>query len=442
MFFCKWNPFLLFAYYGISFDFLGGADMGRYRIEGGYPLKGTLTIRGSKNGILPVLAAVMLTEGETILHQCPFIADVFLTMEVLEQLGCRVKWQGRTVTIDSQNCISTAIDSKSVQKMRSSILFMGVLLGRCREAKIGYPGGCEIGMRPIDLHLKAFRKMGVKIKEEKGLLCCDGSRIVGKKINLDFPSVGATENCMLLAAKAKGHTTIYNAACEPEIVELQTFLNKCGAKVKGAGTDCIHIEGVKKLHGTEYSIAPDRIEAGTFLCGAAITKGEIQLKNVCPNAMRQVLLRLGEAGCVIKEGKEEIYLKAPEKILPVSKIHTGPYPGFPTDMQPQFMTVLTLAGGTSIISETVFEARFKHIGELCRMGADIAVEGQTAIIKGVKKLHGAYVSGKDLRGGAALILAGLAAEGETVVENACYVQRGYEQIEKSLFSLGAKIFLE
>ncbi len=367
--------------------------------------------------------------------------DCRCTLEVLEQLGCKIKKEGRSIIIDTKGCKNADIN-ETVQKMRSSILFMGALLGRFQQAKIGYPGGCEIGMRPIDLHLKAFRNMGVVIEEEKGLLCCDGTKCIGKKINLDFPSVGATENCMLLAVKAKGITKIYNAACEPEIVELQTFLNQCGAKIRGAGTDCIIIEGVKVLYGTEYTVSSDRIEAGTFLCGAAITKGELELKNICPDTMRQVLLRLGEAGCLIKEQKNSIYIKAPQKIKPVSRIHTGPYPDFPTDMQPQFMSILTLAEGTSIISETVFEARFKHISELCRMGADITVEGQTAVIKGVKSLKGAYVSGKDLRCGAALILAGLAAEGETVVENACYVQRGYEQIEKVLTSLGAKISLE
>ena len=416
--------------------------MGKYKIEGGHALKGIVTVRGSKNGILPILAGVMLTEGETILHNCPCISDVHFTLEMLKQLGCNVKKEYRTIIINTSDCKNKDIDSESVQKMRSSILFKGALLGKFCKANIGYPGGCEIGMRPIDLHLKAFREMGIEIEEQKGILCCDGKKCIGTKINLDFPSVGATENCILLAAKSKGYTTIYNAACEPEIVELQTFLNQCGANIKGAGTDCIVIEGVKSLHGTEYTVSSDRIEAGTFLCGAAITKGEIELKNLSADTMRQVLLRLGEAGCVIKEQKNSIYLKAPKKIKPVSRIHTGPYPDFPTDMQPQFMSILTLAEGTSIISETVFEARFKHISELCRMGADITVEGQTAVIKGVKGLKGAYVSGKDLRCGAALILAGLAAEGETVVENACYVQRGYEQIEKVLTSLGAVISLE
>ncbi|MCI9354257.1 MAG: UDP-N-acetylglucosamine 1-carboxyvinyltransferase [Firmicutes bacterium] len=416
--------------------------MGKYKIEGGHPLKGIVTVRGSKNGILPILAGIMLTEGETILHNCPCISDVHFTLEMLKQLGCTIKKEDRTIIINTKDCKNKDIDSKSVQKMRSSILFMGALLGRFCNANIGYPGGCEIGMRPIDLHLKAFREMGITIEEQKGILCCDGKKCIGTKINLDFPSVGATENCILLAAKSKGYTTIYNAACEPEIVELQTFLNQCGANIKGAGTDCIVIEGVKSLYGTEYTVSSDRIEAGTFLCGAAITKGEIELKNICADTMRQVLLRLGEAGCMIKEQKNSIYLKAPKKIKPVYRIHTGPYPDFPTDMQPQFMSILTLAEGTSIISETVFEARFKHISELCRMGADITVEGQTAVIKGVKSLKGAYVSGKDLRCGAALILAGLAAEGETVVENACYVQRGYEQIEKVLTSLGAVISLE
>lgn len=416
--------------------------MGSYRIEGGHPICGEIEVRGSKNGVLPILAATVLTGAVTVLHNCPFISDFFLTLEILKSLGCLVERKGRTVVIDSCCVSKNEVETDVVKKMRSSIIFMGALTGRFHETKLGYPGGCEIGVRPIDLHLKAFRKMGVAIEDDKECFVCRADKVVGKKINLDFPSVGATENIMLLATLAKGRTTIYNAACEPEIVELQTFLNRCGAKVSGAGTYCVTVEGVDKLHGTEYTVFPDRIEAGTYLCAAAITSGEITLKSAAPSSMRQVLLRLGEVGCEIRESANEIYMKAPKALHPVERIHTGPYPGFPTDMQPQFMSVLTLAKGTSIISETVFEARFKHIEDLCRMGADIAMEGQLAVIKGVDKLTGGYVFGKDLRGGAALILAGLAAAGETVVGNSGYVERGYERIDKALCSLGAKIQLE
>lgn len=416
--------------------------MGSYRIEGGHPVQGELQVSGSKNGVLPILAATVLIGGETILHNCPLISDFFLTLQLLKSLGCKVEQKGKSVIIDSSGITKNCVEDGIVKKMRSSIIFMGALTGRFHETKIGYPGGCEIGVRPIDLHLKAFRKMGVSIRDEKGFITCQADKLVGRKINLDFPSVGATENIMLLAVLAKGRTMIYNAACEPELVELERFLNLCGAKIHGTGTDCITIDGVEKLHGIEYDIFPDRIEAGTYLCAAAITGGEILLKRACPEAMRQILLRLTETGCEIREAKNEIYLKAPKELLPVDRIHTCPYPGFPTDMQPQMMSVLTLARGTSIISETVFEARFKHIEDLCRMGADIALESQTAVIKGVKRLHGCYVSGKDLRGGAALILAGLSAEGETIVGNSCFVERGYEKIEENLSRLGAKIRLE
>lgn len=416
--------------------------MGSYKITGGYPICGETDVRGSKNSVLPILAATVLTGGETTLHNCPLISDFFLTLEILRSLGCIIKREGRTVTIDSSSVSDSSIENDVVQKMRSSIIFMGALVGRFREAKVGYPGGCEIGVRPIDLHLKAFREMGVTIQDEKGLFYCKADSIKGVPINLDFPSVGATQNIMLLAVKAKGQTTIYNAACEPEVAELVYFLNQCGAKIFWAGSNTLIIEGTEILHGTEYEIFSDRIEAGTLLCASAITGGEILLKKARPDSMRQVLLRLEETGCRIKESKNEIYMKAPKILRPISKLYTSPYPGFPTDMQPQFMSVLTLAKGTSIISETVFEARFKHIGDLCRMGADITIEGQTAVIKGINTLKGSYVAGKDLRGGAALIIAGLGAEGETIVENSNYVERGYEHIEKILSNLGAKIRLE
>jgi len=416
--------------------------MGRYVIEGGYPVCGEVTIGGSKNAVLPILAASVLNGGKTILHHCPQISDFFFTLDLLVSLGCVVEREGRTVYIDSSIISENKLETDVVKKMRSSIIFMGALLGRFDEVRIGYPGGCEIGIRPIDFHLKAFEKMGIDIQEEKGVLHCVAVKRKGRKINLDFPSVGATENIMLLATKSAGRTVIYNAAREPEIVELQKFLNQCGGKIRGAGTDTIYIDGVKELKGTEFTIFPDRIEAGTYLCAAAMTGGEIILQNVMPETMRQILLRFGEMGCEIQEKKDRIFLKAPMICRSIERIHTCPYPGFPTDMQPQFMSVLTLANGTSMISETVFESRLKHITDLCRMGADITVEGQTAVIKGVQRLKGTCVTARDLRGGAALILAGLAAEGETIVENSFYMERGYENIEEGLAHMGAKIRLE
>lgn len=424
--------------YNIAF---GGMGVGKYVIKGGNVLKGELTVNGSKNAILPILAATILVEGESILHNCPSISDLHVTEEILCDMGCSVKREGKTLVIDSSTAGSEGLDNTMVQKMRSSILFLGSIVGRFKEACIGYPGGCAIGERPIDLHIEAMKKMGVVITEEKGILCCSAKNLEGAKIDFIFPSVGATENIMLLGVKAKGNTIIYNAAREPEIVDLQNFLNSAGAKIKGAGTDTILIEGVEKLHAVEYSVMPDRIEAGTYLCAAAATGGEILLKNIMPDTMRQVLLRLLETGCRIEERKNSLFLKAPKTIQPVKRIYTQPYPGFPTDMQPQFMSLLTLAKGTSIIVETVFESRFKHISDLCRMGADIETESQMAVIKGVKKLHGTHLTGRDLRGGAALVIAGLAAQGETVVYHSHYVERGYESFEKNLTGLGADIRL-
>lgn len=415
--------------------------MGKYIIKGGYALKGEIDANGSKNAILPILAATILNEKESILHNCPHISDLIVTEKILKNIGCSVKRKGKTLIIHSANAQGNLLDNTMVQKMRSSILFLGSILSRFGEAQIGYPGGCAIGERPIDLHIQAMKKMGVEIKEKDGILHCKAKRLKGTKINFVFPSVGATENIMLLAVKAKGQTTIYNAAKEPEIIDLQNYLKKAGAKIRGAGTDTIIIEGVEELNCVEYNIMPDRIEAGTFLCAAAITKGELLLKNVNPDDMRQILLQLLETGCMIKEYKNEIFLKAPNRLHAIHKIYTQPYPGFPTDMQPQFMSLLTLAKGTSIIIETVFESRFKHIVDLCQMGADIDYEGRIAIIKGVSKIKGACLASKDLRGGAALITAGLAAEGETIICRSEYVERGYESIEKSFTKLGAKIEL-
>lgn len=415
--------------------------MGRYIVSGGKPIVGELHINGGKNAILPILAATVLNGGVNIIHNCPKISDIYIAAKILEDIGCSVNWDGTTMIINSADACNYNLKEDFVIQMRSSIVFMGSLLGRFKKACLAYPGGCEIGERPIDLHLKAIKKMGGIIEDESGFIFCKADKLKGTKINLNFPSVGATENIMLAAVMAEGRTIIYNAAREPEIVDLQNFLVKMGGKVYGAGNDTIYIDGVKKLTDVEYTVIPDRIEAGTYLMAAAITGGELFLKDVCPHCMRQVLLRLTETGCLIKEEKTGLYIEAPKKLKPVDIVRTLPYPGFPTDLQPQFMSLLTLAKGTSIIIETVFESRFKHIIELCRMGADIDVEGQTAVIKGVENLRGACVTSRDLRGGAALILAGLHAEGETIICNSNYVERGYEHIEKALSSLGANIKL-
>lgn len=413
--------------------------MGKYFVTGGRALKGEIDIKGGKNVVLPVLAATILNKDISIIENCPDISDVAITIEILRKIGCKVTKDGSTIIVDSKDANKNYVEAETGHKMRSSIIFFGSILGRFKEGKVPYPGGCRIGARPIDLHLKAFRKMGVEVYEENEEINFKAEKIQGTEINLDYPSVGATENIMLAAVLAKGTTTIYNCAREPEIEGLQEFLNSMGAKIKGAGTDIIVIEGVEKLHSAHYKAIPDRIEAGTYMIGAAITGGEIYIKNAKKDIMIQTVMRLCEAGCYVKTDKNGILVKAPKKIKNIGLVKTMPYPGFPTDMQPQMMALLTLARGTSIIIETVFEGRFNHITELNKMGADITFSGNTAIINGVNSLKGANVSATDLRNGAALILAGLAAEGETVVNNSHYVERGYEHIEKCLSSVGGQI---
>lgn len=414
--------------------------MGKYIINGGNKLSGELSINGGKNAILPILAATVLNKGLNIIHNCPKISDTFIAIEILKSIGCDVIFEDRTIIVDSSEIDKTEVSESLVRKMRSSIIFLGGLLGRFKEVKISYPGGCELGARPIDLHLKSLKSLGTVIKEENGYIFCKTDNLKGTKIDLDFPSVGATENIMLASVLADDKTIIFNAAKEPEIIDLQIFLNRMGAKVVGAGTETIVIDGVKKLHSVEHTVMPDRIEAGTYLSAAAINKGEIYIKNVYPRHLYPITSKFTDMGCIIKEEINSIYLKAPSKLKSIPITRTLPHPGFPTDMQPQLMSVLTLSQGTSIIIETVFESRNKHIPELTKMGADIIChDGRTSVIKGVNSIHGSNVYSKDLRGGAALIIAGLAAEGETIVSNSSYVERGYENIEKCLLSLGADI---
>lgn len=413
--------------------------MGKYVIEGGKRLEGELQIDGGKNAILPIIAATILSGKESILHNCPDILDVTTMIEILSKLGCKIKKDNKTLIIDSSNIDKHEVPDELVREMRSSIIVLGAILGRFQKAKISYPGGCPLGARPIDLHLKAFKEMGADIKEEHGFIICKKKLLHGAKIHLDFPSVGATENIMLAAVLAKGTTVINNAAKEPEIEDLQNFLNSMGAKISGGGQGTIIIEGVTALSNVEYTVIPDRIATGTYLVAGAITKGEISLTNVRSEHLYAIISKLREVGCEIFEEKNKIHLIAPNTLKGIDLIRTQPYPGFPTDMQAQFMSLLCVANGTSVILETVFESRYKHANELMRLGANIQLEGRIAVIKGVQKLTGAVVEAKDLRGGAALVLAGLVADGITEVNNIKHIQRGYSNMILDLQSLGAKI---
>ena len=415
--------------------------MRKYIIKGGKKLEGTVKISGSKNSSLPILAATILNVGKTILYNVPNIHDTQMMFEILKQLGGKVEKKNNKVIIDTSKINKYEISEELMRQMRSSVILAGSLLGRYRKATFSYPGGCDIGTRPIDLHLKGFENLGINIVKNYGNITCSCDKIIGAKIDLDFPSVGATENIILASTLGEGITQINNAAMEPEIIDLQNFLNKMGAKIKGAGSNHIVIEGVKKLKDVNYNIMADRIEAGTFLCASAITGGEIRLENANPDHLIPVISKLEDSNCRIKIEKNSIEIKVPKKIKAL-EIKTMPYPGFPTDMQSLFLSTLTVAKGTSIIVENIFENRYKFVPELIRMGAKITVEGKSAIIKGVRKLYGTNVKATDLRGGAALVLAGLNAKGTTSVENIEYVLRGYENFETKLKRLGADIKME
>lgn len=416
--------------------------MEKYIIMGGIPLSGSVKISGAKNAVLPILAASILSPGATVIKDVPRLRDVQVMKEVLEFLGCVIDWSGTTIRIDSSKINSIEISDFLMRKMRASNLVMGPLLTKFGFAKLSFPGGCAIGSRPMDLHLKGLSTMGAIIKEKFGFIeaTAPGGRLRGGEIYLDFPSVGATENLMMAAVLAQGTTVISNAAKEPEIVDLQEFLNNMGAKVEGAGTDIINIKGVKELVSTEHTVIPDRIEAGTFMTAAAITKGNIKIENVKLRHMESIVAKLKDIGIKIIEEAGKVRVIGSEIIKPVD-LKTMPYPGFPTDMQPQIMSLLTVAQGTSIISENIFENRYKHVDELRRMGADIKVEGRIAVVKGMvkKNLSGTFVNASDLRAGAALVLAGLVAEDVTIVDSIYHIDRGYENFEQKLRGLGAKV---
>ena len=413
--------------------------MGRLIIDGGEKISGEICVQGAKNAVLPILAATVMADGVCVIKNCPALRDVDKTDLVLERLGCTVKREGNVVTVDTRGMSDCRICEDLMREMRSSIIFLGAIISRCKKAVVSMPGGCPIGLRPIDLHLKALRELGVDIQEEHGYIKCTAEKLQGGNIHLDFPSVGATENIMLTAVCAEGTTTISNAAREPEIVDLGNFLNSMGARVYGMGGSVITVHGVEKLHGAEYTIMPDRIVAATYLAASAITGGEICLKNVNPQDMGAMLHVLGEMGVKLRCETDRIMQTAPKRLKSVHTIRTMPYPGFPTDIQSPFMSLAAMARGTSVFIENIFENRFQHVDELTRMGADIKVEGRSAVVRGVKELQGANVVARELRGGASLVVAALAANGTTTISGVELIERGYENIEKHLLNCGAKI---
>jgi UDP-N-acetylglucosamine 1-carboxyvinyltransferase len=407
-------------------------------ITGGHRLSGSIKVSGSKNATLPIMAASLLLDGQCTLRGVPRLRDVAVMRELLIYLGAGVVWEKDVMHIDTQGVGYQDVSEELMRRMRASNLVLGPLISRYKYARISYPGGCNIGSRPMNLHLKGMQAMGVGIKEKFGYITAQAEKLTGSDIYLDLPSVGATENLMMAAVLAKGTTAIRNAAREPEIVDLQNFLNCLGAQIKGAGTDTIKITGVDGLNGAEYTVIPDRIEAGTHMVAAAITRGDVLVTNVIPEHLEPVINKLREAGVYVEVKEDRVRVAADKKPLAVD-IKTMPYPGFPTDMQPQFMALLTLADGTSVISESIFENRYKHVMELRRMGADIRLEGHTAVVRGVSGLSGACVEASDLRAGAALVLAAMAGENGTVLDQVEHIDRGYERLENKYNALGARI---
>jgi len=408
-----------------------------FRICGGRPLRGEARIGCAKNAVLPVLAATMLTESGVAIRECPRLVDVMNMLAILETLGCATKWQGRNVYVDAGSACSWDMPEELSKKIRSSIFMLGPLIGRFRRACVTYPGGCDIGLRPIDLHLKGLRALGVRICEEHGRIYCDGAGLRGGDVYLDLPSVGATENVMMAAVLAEGTTHIHNAAREPEIVDLQRFINEMGGNVSGAGTDCITINGVSRLMGAEFLPMPDRIVAGTLMAACAATRGEITLRNAPVESLGAPISKLRDAGCVIETEDGGVHIRADMPLKPFD-ISTQYYPGFPTDLQAQFMALACTIDGAGMIVENLFENRFAHAAQLMRMGADIYVSGRLAVVRG-GKLTAAKVTAGDLRGGAALVIAALAAEGRSVVQGTGMIDRGYEKFEEMLGCLGADI---
>lgn len=408
-------------------------------INGANRLGGEISVHGAKNSVLPILAATLLIKGESVIHNVPNLADVDASIKILEYLGAAVKKEGSTIAVDASSITQNHIPEEMMREMRSSIIFLGSLLSRAKEASLCYPGGCDIGVRPIDLHISSLKKLGAVITENGNCICCNASGFHGAKIILTFPSVGATENIMISSVLAKGKTTIINAAREPEISDLAAFLNSCGAKIFGAGEGTIEIEGVEALHPTAHRIIPDRIVAATYMSIAAINCKELVIKDIKANHLSPVFPVFMDMGCKLYVDSGNLKIVSPKRIKHVKNINTMPYPGFPTDCQAIVMAALTKAKGTTVIKESIFESRYKHISELNRFGADITVNDRIAVVNGVKNLYGANVFCTDLRGGAALVVAGLAAEGITSIGDIYHIDRGYESIEESLKLIGADI---
>ena len=413
--------------------------MSKYIVEGGRRLVGEVNVIGAKNSVLPILAATVINNNTSTIFNTPNLRDVGIMEQILLSIGCKVNRFDNVIFVDSRNISTIKIPEDLVREMRSSIILMGAMLTRCGEVIVSYPGGCEIGPRPIDLHLKALRQLGATIDESHGFLHCKAEKLKGCDIQLDFPSVGATENIMLAAVKAEGTTIIRNAAREPEIVDLQNFLNGMGARIHGAGTSVIRIDGVDSFTSVEHTIIPDRIVAGTYMVASAITGGEIVLKNIEVEHLQSIIAKLKETGCMIYNNCTTLKIIGPKRVNAIETLQTLPYPGFPTDMQAQMTAYLSQCEGTSMVVETIFENRFMHISELKRMGARIKIDGRTAIIEGGVQFMGAQVRATDLRAGAALILAGLCAKDRTEISDIYHVDRGYEAMEKKLTTLGARI---
>ncbi len=409
-----------------------------YLVEGGKSLHGSIPISGAKNSVLPILAATLLTGGRTILHNCPDLRDVRSALEILEHLGCRTRRQGSDILVDSSGASQWDVPHALMREMRSSVIFLGPILARFGKARLSLPGGCEIGQRPIDLHLAALRRLGAEIREEGGDILCRAGDLRGREIILSFPSVGATENAMLTACACAGVTRIINAAREPEIADLQAFLQKAGAEISGGGEGVITVSGGMPRRDVEHTILPDRIETATYLCAAAACGGEVTLTETQPEQVGTVLQCLSEAGCTVRTAGRSITLLAPERLGHIAQVRTMPYPGFPTDAQAPLMAAACTGQGASVFLETIFENRYRHVSELARMGADIRVSGRTALVNGTV-LHGAAVRCTDLRGGAALVIAALAARGESRIEAITHIDRGYERLAEKLTALGGSI---
>ena len=413
--------------------------MDKFIIDGGEKLYGKVRVHSAKNTVLPLLAASVLTDEQVKIHGVPAINDVENMLHILSEVGCVIKRQKDCAVIDSSNAVSHEIPTRLTKELRSSVFMLGSVLTRFRRAKISYPGGCDIGLRPIDLHLSGLKKLGVEIVEKDGYIHCSAERLQGAEILLDFPSVGATENIILAAVKAAGITVIRNAAKEPEISDLQRFLNAMGAKVRGAGGGTIVVEGVERLHGVDYTPIGDRIEAGTYLIAAASCGGEMEIEGVPAENIAALLHKLRENGCKIHTKNDKIELYSDGKLKSVNLVETMPFPGFPTDLQAQYSALSATAKGATLVVENLFETRYRYAAELKRMGADITVRGRAAFIRGVAKLHGASVTAGDLRGGAALVVAALRAEGQSSVMDLSHIDRGYAEFEGTLRNLGAKI---